>query len=119
VVSRIEEQLQFEINYRTIMNNSTCTCTSNVYVYMYVYLYVPMYSLDATEPKPEYGHGRYLNHSRLSSNLTVRRVTIKNNVTHVPMHHLCLFSTCTIEPNTELLFDYGDRQQTDLAWLQE
>jgi len=81
--------------------------------YMYFFEYKNRkYCVDATAESPRLG--RLLNHSKTESNVTTQLFPIKD----VP--YLILIASKDIEPEEELLYDYGDRSQKSLEshpWL--
>ena len=62
--------------------------------------------MDATEETKRLG--RLLNHSRKHSNIIAKTIVLNG----VP--RICLFAKKKIDPNVELMFDYGDRRQAVL-----
>ena len=74
-------------------------------------------SIDATSRAASFGKAPFVNHSRTAPNLRVQLL----EDTHGALH-LCLFARRDIEPNEELLFDYGERRRAvieDLPWLKK
>ncbi|XP_058795826.1 N-lysine methyltransferase KMT5A-A-like isoform X2 [Phymastichus coffea] len=84
----------------------------NVGCYMYYFKHKDrQYCIDATKESGKLG--RLINHSR-KGNLTSRIIEVNG----IP--HLILFAKADISPGTELLYDYGDRNQESIKnhpWL--
>ena len=73
--------------------------------------------IDGTKETQWTGFGRYLNHSKKSSNIKSKLVS---DVDGNP--HIVFFATRNIEPEEELLFDYGERDNVALnnfPWLKQ
>lgn len=71
------------------------------------------YCIDGTEPRPEYGLARYINHSVMKCNLYARSVLDVNKQVH-----LVFFAARDIQKGETLWIDYGDRQNVDaFPWL--
>ena len=97
---------------KTLCVTYMCLCVLCALCFVSVVVFC---SIDSTTALPSYGVGRYINHSRTRNNLSTIRV-----VDHHGRPHLCFVASVDMEPNTELLFDYGDRANADhFTWLNE
>jgi histone-lysine N-methyltransferase SETD8 len=73
------------------------------------------HAIDATAERPEYGLARYINHSARRGNLRLCCIVIGG----IP--RVAMLAKREIRDGEELLFDYGDREQSVLKnnpWLQ-
>ncbi len=71
-------------------------------------------SVDATREDPDFGFGRLLNHSLHNPNLVPHKIVVDRTP------HIVMIAGKDIEANSELVYDYGDRDPTTLekhAWL--
>ncbi|KAL0207065.1 hypothetical protein P9112_012776 [Eukaryota sp. TZLM1-RC] len=68
------------------------------------------FALDATEPHPCWGYGRYVNHSYLNPNVKSKVVPVNR----IP--RLVFFACRDISKGEQLFVDYGDRTSS-LPWL--
>ncbi|XP_018014867.1 uncharacterized protein LOC108671795 [Hyalella azteca] len=85
--------------------------TMGCYMYYFVFNGV-QYCIDGTEETRYLG--RLVNHSRTNNNLVTKAVCVNGQP------HLILLAKKDIPPDTELLYDYGDRSKEALAnhpWL--
>lgn len=74
------------------------------------------HAIDATAERPEYGLARYINHSAKRANLRLCCIAIGG----IP--RVAMMAKTEIRQGQELLFDYGDREQSVLKhnpWLQQ
>jgi histone-lysine N-methyltransferase SETD8 len=70
--------------------------------------------VDATREDPDFGFGRLLNHSLSNPNLEPHKIMADR----VP--HIVMIASKDIEANTELVYDYGERDPHTLqkhSWL--
>jgi hypothetical protein len=93
-------------------------CEHDVGCYMFHFKYLETnWCIDGTIETPSTGFGRYLNHSYKNSNIKPRLVCdIDGNP------HIVFFAIQNIEPEEELLFSYGERNNVALnnfPWLKE
>lgn len=81
------------------------------YIYFFKHCDIPM-AIDATEESANYGPGRLINHTR-KGNL-FPNLTIKNEI------RLFFFAKRDIQKGEEMLYDYGDKNRTNIEnnpWL--